>query len=52
MNGVRRVYFYCNRDGLFYLDVVKGIDDRDKSFDDVEERRALERAADNMFWRE
>ena len=51
MNGVRRVYFYCNRDGLFYLDVVKGIDDRDKSFDDVEERRALERAADNMFWR-
>ena len=51
INGVRRVYYYCNRDGLFYQDVVKGIDDRDKSFDDVEERRALERAADNMFWR-
>ena len=49
INGVRRVYFYCNRDGLFYLDVVKGIDDRDKSYDDVEERRALENAAKNMF---
>ena len=23
INGIRRVYFYCNRDGLFYADVPK-----------------------------
>ena len=27
IRGVKRIYFYCNRDGLFYIDVVKGIDD-------------------------
>lgn len=26
INGVRKIYFYCNRDGLFSQDVVKGID--------------------------
>ena len=25
MNGVKRILFYCNRDGLFFIDVVKGI---------------------------
>lgn len=30
MNGVKKIYLYCNRSGLFYLDVVKGIDDRRK----------------------
>ena len=25
MNGVKKIYLYCNRSGLFYLDVVKGI---------------------------
>ena len=28
--GVRRICFYCNRDGLFSQDVVKGIDDNEK----------------------
>ena len=24
INGVKRILFYCNRDGLFYIDTVKG----------------------------
>ena len=27
INGVRKILFYCNRDGLFSFNVVKGIDD-------------------------
>ena len=26
INGFKRIYYYCNRDGLFYIDVVKNID--------------------------
>lgn len=22
-NGIRRIYYYCNRDGLYYVDVIK-----------------------------
>ena len=49
LSGVKKVFFYCNRDGLFVLDLVKGIDDREKSYDDTEERRALEQAAKMLF---
>ena len=42
MNGVKKIYFYCNRSGLFSLDLVKGIDDRKCGYDDTEERRQLE----------
>ena len=45
MNGVKKIYFYCNRSGLFSLDLVKGIDDRKCGYDDTEERRQLEAAA-------
>ncbi|MBQ8412669.1 MAG: helix-turn-helix domain-containing protein [Lachnospiraceae bacterium] len=45
INGVKKILFYCNRDGLFSINVVKGIDDKQTSYDDVEERRALEQAA-------
>lgn len=31
INGVKRIYFYCNRDGLFSIKVVKGIDDKQNS---------------------
>ncbi len=48
-NGVRRIFFYCNRDGLFSIDVVKGIDDKEKSYDDTDERRELEKTADILF---
>ncbi|MGN0403113.1 MAG: helix-turn-helix domain-containing protein [Acetatifactor sp.] len=49
INGVRKLYFYCNRDGLFSINVIKGIDDREKTHDDTEERRELERVAGILF---
>lgn len=49
INGVKKIYFYCNRDGLFSIDVVKGIDDKQASYDDVEERKALEQIAKMLF---
>ncbi len=49
INGVKKIYFYCNRDGLFYVNITKGIDDKENAYDDVEERRALERTADILF---
>ena len=49
ISGVRKIFFYCNRDGLFSIDVVKGIDDKEKSYDDTEERRELEKVADMLF---
>jgi len=49
INGVKRILFYCNRDGLFSINVVKGIDDRQASYDDAEERRALEKTAERLF---
>ena len=49
INGVRKIFFYCNRDGLFSIDVVKGIDDKQSSYDDVEKRRELEQTAKMLF---
>ena len=49
INGVKRIYFYCNRDGLFFQDVIKGIDDKQSAYDDVEERRALEEMAKKLL---
>lgn len=49
INGVKKILFFCNRDGLFSINVMKGIDDRQTSYDDVEERRALEQAAKMLF---
>lgn len=49
INGVKKILFYCNRDGLFSMDVVRGIDDRRVSYDDAEERRALEQTAEKLF---
>ena len=49
INGVKKIVFYCNRDGLYVINVVKGIDSRELSYDNVEERRQLERAAELLF---
>ncbi|MGN0384511.1 MAG: helix-turn-helix domain-containing protein [Lachnospiraceae bacterium] len=49
INGVREIFFYCNRDGLFSIKPVKGIDDKKSGYDDVEERRALENMAKKLF---
>ena len=49
IRGVKRVYFYCNRDGLFSIDPMKGIDDKESGYDDSKERRELELLADKLF---
>ena len=49
INGVRKILFYCNRDGLFSITPVKGIDDKRTSYDDAGERKALEQAAKALF---
>ena len=49
IRGVNRIYCYCNKDGLFYIDINKHIDGQSKSYDDVEHRRELERIADKLF---
>ena len=43
--SVKRICFYCNRDGLYYVDVHRAIDGRRRAYDDSAERRALEQAA-------
>jgi len=37
--------FYCNRDGLFSINVLKTIDRKQSAYDDFVERKALEQAA-------
>ncbi|MBU5668861.1 helix-turn-helix domain-containing protein [Peptoniphilus sp. MSJ-1] len=49
MDGVKRIIFYCNRDGLFFIDVVKGIDDKEGLYADSKERKELELAAKKLF---
>lgn len=49
MSGVKKIFFYCNRDGLFSMNIVKSIDGKDNSYDNTEERRALEAAAKMLF---
>ena len=49
LRGVRRIFFYCNRDGLFSINPVKGIDGKESGYDDSQERRELENAADMLF---
>ena len=49
MCGVKTVCFWCNRDGLFSVDVLKGVDDRRSGYDDAKERHELEKAADMLF---
>ena len=49
IRGVKRIFFYCNRDGLFSIDPIKGIDDKESGYDDIKERRELEKAAEMML---
>ena len=49
ISGVKKIYFYCNRDGLFSMNVVKGIDDKESGYDNSQERRELEKAAEILF---
>ena len=49
INGVKRIFFYCNKDGLFSIDIIKAIDGRESAYDGVEERRTLEETAKILF---
>ena len=48
-DGIQKIFFYCNRDGLFQIKIVKGIDDRESCYDNTQERRELEQAAKIVF---
>ena len=43
LRGVRRIFLYCNRDGLFSINPVKGIDGKESGYDDSQERRNFRR---------
>lgn len=49
IRGVKRVFCFCNKDGLFYIDINKYIDGRNKAYDDIDECRELEKMADRLF---
>jgi len=49
IRGVRKLFFLCNRDGLFTMNVVKGIDDKNSGYDNYKERIELEKMADKLF---
>lgn len=47
--AVKKILFYCNRDGLFSIDVLRSVHGRKASYDDTNERRALEETAKKLF---
>ncbi|MDO4475111.1 MAG: hypothetical protein Q4B75_10750, partial [Eubacteriales bacterium] len=49
IRGVKKIFCFCNKDGLFYIDVSKYIDGRCKSYDDAEERKELEKVAAKLL---
>jgi len=49
ISGVKKIFFYCNRDGLFCWDIVKGIDDKEAGYDDSVVRKELEETAKKLF---
>ena len=49
MDGVKKIFFYCNRSGFFSIPPMNGIDDKESGYDDVEKRRELEKIAKMLF---
>ena len=49
INGVKKILFYCNREGLFSMSVLKGIDGKQKCYDNTKERKELEKTAKLLF---
>ena len=49
MQGVRKIFFFCNKDGLFSLDVKKGIDDKEAAYSDHEIRQKQEKIMDVFY---
>lgn len=49
IGSVKKLFFYCNTDGFFTLDLVKNVDNREHCYNDIEERRRLEQIAKEIF---
>ena len=49
MRAVKKIFFYCNRDGLFSITVNRAIHGRPAAYDDTAERRELEATAKKIF---
>ena len=49
MQGVHKIFFFCNKDGVFSLDVKKGIDDKEAAYSDHEIRRKQEKIMDIFY---
>ena len=49
INVVKKIFFYCNRDGMFSVNVHRAIDGRQSAYDDVRERKLLEDTAKRLF---
>lgn len=49
MRGVKKMVFYCNKDGLFSMTVHRAIHGRPGAYDDTQERRELEQTAQKLF---
>lgn len=47
--AVKKILFYCNRDGLFSVDIIRSVDGRQSAHDDAAERQSLEAAAKMLF---
>lgn len=49
IRSVRKIMFYCNRDGLYSINIIRGVHDREASYDDYKERKELEETAKMLF---
>ena len=49
MRGVKKMVFYCSKDGLFSMTVHRAIHGRPGAYDDTQERRELEQTAQKLF---
>ncbi len=49
IRGVKRIFFYCNRDGLYSINPIKGVHDKESGYDDSQERRELEKMAEKLL---
>ena len=49
MMSDKEIYSLLYVGGLYYIDVVKGIDDKESGYDNYKERKELEEAAKRLF---
>ncbi len=49
IRGIKKIYFYCNKDGMFCHEIIPSIDGKEFSYDDIKERIELENMAKMLF---